>query len=301
LYVLSSFEQESSDASFAAEQVATFHDALFEPNEKTVTLRIRTMTANDDAAAAEALLESIPVSLNYVCVHCCYVSAFLTDHRNLQSCGWKRLRTYLPILTLYCNNGDMSSALRMYRRMQETSEVIFEPDTYALLLGSLAENGYFRRNAEPIQGFLSGPELFDELAAEMADDILELNNASARVIYNGFARGFAASDEIGLEPISDDAELQVTNKLAKTGELVVSRVEICKETAICPRTGAKLRLFKLTESQRKQVHETLLAMAATQYDDFRDKLEARFGGKMEDLEGSDFAIRELSKFSAWLE
>jgi hypothetical protein len=185
--------------------------------------------------------------------------------------------------------------------MQETPEVIFEPDTYALLLGSLAENGYFRRNAEPIQGFLSGPELFDELAAEMADDMLELNNASARIIYNGFARGFAASGGIGLEPIPDDAEPQVTNQLARAGELVVSRVEICKETAICPRTGAKLRLFRLSKSQRKQVHETLLTMAATQYEDFRGKLEARFGEKMDNLEGSDFAIRELSKFSRWLE
>jgi hypothetical protein len=70
LYVLSSFDQDSTDASCAAEQVATFHDALFEPNEKTVTLRIRTMTANDDAAAAEALLESIPVSLSYPFLHC---------------------------------------------------------------------------------------------------------------------------------------------------------------------------------------------------------------------------------------
>lgn len=38
----------------------------------------------------------------------------------------------------------MGSALRLYRQMQQSPGVIFEPDAYALLIGALVENGYFR-------------------------------------------------------------------------------------------------------------------------------------------------------------
>ena len=41
--------------------VATFHDLCYGPNEKTITLRIKSMIAKGDAAAAEKLLGSLPV------------------------------------------------------------------------------------------------------------------------------------------------------------------------------------------------------------------------------------------------
>lgn len=46
-------------------EVAAFHDLLFQPNEKTITLRIKYMIAKQDAAGAEKLLASFPV-----CVFC---------------------------------------------------------------------------------------------------------------------------------------------------------------------------------------------------------------------------------------
>jgi pentatricopeptide repeat protein len=54
-----------------------------------------------------------------------------------------RLRTYFPILKQYCEVGDMSSALSLFKRMQSTPGVMLEPETYVLLLASIAENKYF--------------------------------------------------------------------------------------------------------------------------------------------------------------
>lgn len=54
-----------------------------------------------------------------------------------------RLRTYIPILKQYCDTGDASAALSLFKRMQSTKGVILEPETYVLLLASIAENEYF--------------------------------------------------------------------------------------------------------------------------------------------------------------
>ena len=157
-------------------QVATFHDLFYPPNEKTITLRIKSMIASKDAAGAQALLQRS-----------------ISEHGE-----WQKLRTFAPVLELYCSEGDMASALRLYRQMQDLSRVHFEADTYALLIGALAEQGYFHTDSPSIPGVeelgfsnASGPGLLDELVTEMAADILELNNASARVMYNGFVKGFS--------------------------------------------------------------------------------------------------------------
>ena len=44
------------------EEVATFHDSLFQPTEKTLTLRIKALVQKRDAMSAERLLEMMPVS-----------------------------------------------------------------------------------------------------------------------------------------------------------------------------------------------------------------------------------------------
>ena len=44
------------------EEVATFHDSLFRPTEKTLTLRIKALVQKGDAMGAERLLEMMPVS-----------------------------------------------------------------------------------------------------------------------------------------------------------------------------------------------------------------------------------------------
>lgn len=60
LYVLG-MDEESSDL---AAQVATFHDLLYEPNEKTVSLRVKALVAKEDAAGALKMLTSISVRLS---------------------------------------------------------------------------------------------------------------------------------------------------------------------------------------------------------------------------------------------
>lgn len=294
LYVLSLWNQNNQTTSLEqediSEEVAIFHDLLYEPNEKTATLRIKYLIANGDATGAEELLNAM-------------------SKKSSASGDWTKLRTYVPILALYCSNGDVSSALRLFKQMRNSSGVIFEPETYALLIGTLAEKGYFRRGCDDVPGAaalgflaLSGPRLLDELAAEMAEDILEINDDSARILYNAFATGFRETEEgRHLHPLSANEQLLPDSNFAANDELVIGRVPVDENTAICPRTHAKLRLLRLEEEQRKEVHDTLLEMAAAQYDEFREKLESRFKNRMEDMEGSDFAVRELSRFSSWLD
>ena len=56
-----------------------------------------------------------------------------------------RLRTYLPILKAYCekDDADMTRALSLFKRMQSTPGTMLEPETYVMLLASIAENKYF--------------------------------------------------------------------------------------------------------------------------------------------------------------
>lgn len=62
LYVLGlDEEREESDRDVSAE-VAMFHDAIYEPTEKTITLLVKSLVRRGDAAGAEALLDNIPVS-----------------------------------------------------------------------------------------------------------------------------------------------------------------------------------------------------------------------------------------------
>ena len=72
--------------------------------------------------------------------------------------------------------------------------VHIDSETYALVLGSLARHGYFHRNAESIadlnaQGFsehATGQKLLDEIMTTMANDIAEISEEAAEIIFNGF-------------------------------------------------------------------------------------------------------------------
>jgi hypothetical protein len=75
-------------------------------------------------------------------------------------------------------------------------------------------------------------------------------------------------------------------------------VDINQTTGECPETGATLRLFALTEEQRRHVHDTLLEMAASQHEEHCDKMRAK--GKLNEGQDGDYALQELSSFSAWL-
>eukprot|EP00521_Asterionellopsis_glacialis_P010453 CAMPEP_0195309974 /NCGR_PEP_ID=MMETSP0707-20130614/39008_1 /TAXON_ID=33640 /ORGANISM="Asterionellopsis glacialis, Strain CCMP134" /LENGTH=710 /DNA_ID=CAMNT_0040374279 /DNA_START=82 /DNA_END=2214 /DNA_ORIENTATION=+ len=273
LYVLSL--DETSDLSA---EVAAFHDLVYEPNEKTLSLRVKSLVGKGDATGALEMLNS------------------LTEE-------WKKLRTYLPILSLFCARGEMASALRLYEQMRNSPGVHFDPDTYTIILGALAEQGYFRHDSSSIiEGYpLSpGPKLFDHLVTEMADDLLEINSASVEVLQKAFAKGFPENFE-GEGEVDLSDEMPLSNHPADANKFVLGRVLVNETTGICPRTGAKLRLLKLEKDQRVRVHDTLLDMAAIQYEEFRAKLAARYKKKMQQIEDSDFAVRELARFSKWLD
>jgi hypothetical protein len=80
-------------------------------------------------------------------------------------------------------------------------------------------------------------------------------------------------------------------------ELCIGRVSVNSTTAVCPETGATLRLFTLTEELRLHVHDTLLEMAAAQHEEYGEKMRSQ--GKKE-LRDGQFAFEQLSKFTDWL-
>jgi len=132
-----------------------------------------------------------------------------------------RLRTCVPVLQLYCEKGDASSALRLYQKMRKAPSVHFEGETYSLILSTLARLGYFRNDSEDIEGSGvmgyaagSGAELFDAIATEMADGVLEINSACARDIRNGLAAGFH-----GMEPARNLAQVPYDCSLAPVEDI----------------------------------------------------------------------------------
>jgi pentatricopeptide repeat protein len=275
MYALS-LSEESAESCL---EVATIHDLLFDPNEKTTTLRIKSLVAKGDAAGAEHLLSSLP--------------------DKGKSAEWKKLRTFVPILSHHCETGDMGAALRLFRQMRESDGVIFDAEIYALLIGSLARCGLFRSEAAAIDilehGFsvASGPELFDQLASEMSEDLLELTENATKVIADGLIEGHGQQANR-----ADWTEIGAVSGVKKIGnELCIGRVSVNSTTAVCPETGATLRLFTLTEELRLHVHDTLLEMAAAQHEEYGEQLRAQ--GKKEQRDGQ-YAFEQLSNFSDWL-
>jgi hypothetical protein len=184
--------------------------------------------------------------------------------------------------------------------MKAESTVLFDAETYVMVLAAIAKNGYFSKGAPPIEGALglgyplaSGPELFDIIVQEMADDILEINSDCAQQLANSLYEGQNQEENIDLEDPNE--------QLAKEGELVASRVAISPETALCPRTGIRLRLIILEKLQRKQVHDGLLKMAAAQYEEFFIKLQTKHKQMKDEVLDPEYGARELSHFSQWLE
>ncbi len=103
-------------------EIAVFHDLLFEPTEKSISLRVKRLVSQGNASGAEELLNSIPSISN----------------------DDAKLRTYLPVLKLYCEQRNFNSALKLFKRMRDEPSVRLEPENYVLLISALAENGYFR-------------------------------------------------------------------------------------------------------------------------------------------------------------
>ena len=60
--------------------------------------------------------------------------------------------TTSPILQLYCAQGEIDAAFRLYRRMRTTSRVKMDAGTYADFIAAVAAHGHFRPEAPCIVG-----------------------------------------------------------------------------------------------------------------------------------------------------
>mmetsp|Transcript_18129 Transcript_18129/g.20922 ORF Transcript_18129/g.20922 Transcript_18129/m.20922 type:complete len:679 (-) Transcript_18129:48-2084(-) len=279
MYVLS-LDEETSQLSGEA---ATYHDMLFDPNETSITIKINCLMSAEDASGAEMLLEKMP------------------------SNDFGRLRTYQPILHYYCNKGDMSAILRLYRQMSLSPGVHLDADTYTSTIGCLAENGGFQNDIDPISsavtaGFSNthGPRLFDELSQEMADDILELTNSSVRILYNALFSGFRESLPPSAHPISSHEDIMKSANCAESNETILSRVTVNKTTAFCPCSRTQLKLYKLEQDSRKNVCRTLFSMAKEQFEEYNEKRKLN-KKKYFKKQSTSFVEEELNKFCSWIE
>jgi hypothetical protein len=55
-----------------------------------------------------------------------------------------RLRTYAPVYQTYLDQGDVSSAFKLFMKMKHCETVVLQPETYVQLIACVAENGHFR-------------------------------------------------------------------------------------------------------------------------------------------------------------
>lgn len=282
LYVLGNDKDgESMERDFAAE-VAMFHDAIYEPTEKTITLLVKSLVRRGDAAGAEALLDGI-------------ADGALGDLRH---------RTTCPILKLYCEKGEVDSALRLYHRMRTSSRVKMDADTYCGFIASVAECGYFRSDSKPIDGATDlgyssfGSVLLDELISDMAGDVLDISEENSELLHNGFALGFKES---GMKVLQQSDHLTPLATLCEPQTIVADRVSVDKDTAKCLATNATLRLIVLEESERVHVHDTLIEMARVKSIDYTSKLAAKGRTTRDNAEQAELATQILKDFSDWLE
>ena len=250
-----------------------------------------------------------------VCSRCKLISYFyfylifspplsLFHQKSNKGGGDFRLRTYLPILELHCEQGDIGSALGLYKRMRRAPGVHFNAENYSLLISAIAERGFFRDDSAPIDGATDigyhpamGSQLLSALVSEMEEDVLEITSFCASRMRMAFIQGFGLN-------IDDEAKEQLNavpkaDTLSLPEDLVVDRVYVDNETAICPRTNATLRLIALDKAQRSQLHDTLEEMANSQYAEYDEKLKQR--NQVVDIKDEDYAAKQLRNFAEWIE
>jgi pentatricopeptide repeat protein len=296
-------------------EVATFHDLLYQPTEKSISLRVKSLVENHKAQEAEQLLNDMEREIVLM-----DIDNKKAENENNNNEQVMRLRTYLPVLKAYCDEGHISDALVLFARMRQSPGVILEPENYVLLLASAAERTWFqydhkvevdseseRRLKEAGYTHTHGPELFVELIEQMTGNVLTITSASARRLHNAFLKGFEGDTSVKIS--SDIKEVQSlgavrpTNERAADDELVISRVTIDDKSALCPRTGARLRLILLKSEERALFLEKLMILAETQFHDFQTSNANNSSTqkkKWDVAEASNRAVRELQRFANFL-
>jgi len=245
-------ELEEEDKVDTTDEIAVYHDLLHTPNDQSISIRVRLLVAHGYSKEAERLLD---------------------EHAEDTEL---RLRSYSPVLQLSVEQGEISSALKLFHRMRTMQSVNLDAETYVNLIAGVAEHGVFKPSAPPIEGAKelgysveSGPVLFDEIVSEMAEEIVEIPSASAKRIYNAFAQGFP---DFNLEKTSSLAPLKVSDERASDDELIVSRVSIDHSSGKCRRSGVKLRLIHLAEDQAEKLKASILSLAKSDQKKFEERL-----------------------------
>jgi len=254
-------------------EVALCHDFLHEATEQSTGIHVRRLVQFGRANEAEALLEATMKSDDL------------------------RLRTYAPIYQKYLEQGDVSSAFKLFVKMKERKNVTLQTETYIQLIACIAENGFFRADSNEIDGIeefpystKAGPSLFDVLASELADHSVEITSASAKRLYNAFERGFRSDDsQKNLRPLNLLESLRTDNEVAESDDLIVSRVRLDESTGKCPRSGSQLRLINLDPTMKERFQEGLLHLVSTSYQERHRNAAKR------DVHGN------LRKFGEWLQ
>ena len=308
LFVLSTAAGRDNDLVYSAEhagsnkseimgEVANLHDILYQPTENTIALRIKALISNGEPSAAEELLKLFPI-----------VEKEKKKKNKKKNSGELKLRTCLPILEFYCDKGKISDTLRFYKIMRESPAVYFEGETYTMVICAIAEKGYFREDSLPITdacdlgyspGF--GAKLLDQILSDTADDIFDLTASLAVQIRNSLVVGFGGLDvSRNLWKVPPDCTLLPMLEEADENELLACRVTI-SNSALCPRTNAKLRLIMLAKEERKRVHDSLVDMANADFDVYNSKLADKLQNPNIDQYEEGFSGKELEKFTTWLE
>jgi len=184
--------------------------------------------------------------------------------------------------------------------MRSDSDLIIDAETYIQVIASVAENGYFCHESPPIDGikeygfrYSSGPKLLDELLTNLAEDVLEISSALAKRLHTAIQKGF--HDKRGGENLEEQhqlAPLSEENEPAEADEIIASRVIINKYTGVCRRSGARLRLIKLSELEGQELKSKLLALANKEQKSFLQNWKVKPKMCASDM---------LESFSLWMD
>ena len=258
---------EADDHVEMVEELAIYHDLLFEPTEQSVGVRVKLLVAQGKAKEAERLLD------------------------NHSTTAELRLRAYTPVLLLHVALNDVASALKLYKRMRGTPLVHIEAETYVQILSALLERGYFAASSPAIGtakelGYSeeSGPGLFDQIVAEMAENVIEIPEALARRLQNALAQGFPSSNL----PFTSTLEpLKASTSMVTGAEPIASRVRIHPSTGVCPRTGVSLRLICLSAEDRVQLKSRMLTAS---------RVNQMWSKNVKGIEGKATATEDIEDF-----
>ncbi|KAI2513845.1 Protein-only RNase P [Fragilaria crotonensis] len=263
-----------------AEEVAAFHDNLYNTSEQSLTVRVKAMVRKGQAKAASNLL----------------------DQSNLETL---RLRTFQPILKLYIDRGEVSAAISLFKRMREAPGVVLEAETYVQLIAAVAENGFLLPESPPIEGCLnvgfkypSGPGLLDELVSMLAEDVLEVTPGLAKRLHTAISVAYKDTEHArDLEELHPLAPLQLDNKEVGADNVIASRVSVDANTGVCPKSGARLRLITLSYEQRLQLKRGLMEVTRRQNKEYEKKRKPGRPGPKNKRGAEEL----LENFANWLD